>query len=341
MAHAEIEINGVRYNAVTGAILPKKPSGTIEGIVQKTPTPQILFPTKKTSAPAVRPTRLMQDITTHKRHTPQKSQTLMRTIVKKPLASQKHVQDVLTDQPLSRETRAQTVPKHSSVARFNTSPPQNVPAKVTSLPVAVHPNTNSTSAAPHITAFTNGPRASEQSLASKFVDSQLQKAINHSTKPLKQKKSKAKLASVGAGILSALLLVGFIAYLNAPSINVAFVSKKAGVAMSIPKGIPSNFAVDRRIDYYPGAIEIRFKSRTDERMFSIAKQNSKDMTFESLESSISQKVNGKYQVYESNGLKILMADSGRAEWLSGGMLYSINGDSQLANEQIATIAKNL
>lgn len=372
MGQTVLEINGMRYDATTGSLVsmaPKPGSPTNIDGVSRNPVanPISLTPhPPKTALSALRPSRLMHDVTVSKRPKQQKSQTLMRNVVKKPahhqhtapqhtsmasspaISNQSYISALTADMRLER---ALHTPKHPTVSRFESPGNFKTEPKLQHLPVAVDH-----SVAPPV----HNPPTLQHSIkhenhnpltSSEFVDSQLSKVSNsEADSPFKKQKlrkriknrfTRNKLLSVGASVASLALIGGFIVYQNLPSISLALASKNAGISMSVPKGIPSNFQMDKSVDSSPGQITVSYKSRNDDREFALTQQVASDTTQESLEESVKQSSRGEYQTYQTNGIKLFIVTAGRADWVDAGVRYSLSGNSGLSSEQLATIASSL
>ncbi len=365
MGQTILEINGRKYDAATGRILDNsspvqtKNSGhNIDGIVaQNQPArPAVDLAPKTRPKPTLSsPKRLMHDVTNSNRTKLQRSKTLMRKTVKKPVSVHKN-QHQTVSASVSNQSRhaaiqsdkrlqsALQTPTHTAVRRFNShaSPTATKPA-LANMPVVSEPRHSQPAAAPKIQ-----PKKTE---LHNFVDRQLAKADSASKespfkKPRLSKRVKSrlvsnKLVSASAIGLSVLLIGGFLVMQNLPGLSFALATQKSGLSASLPHGIPSNFQMDRRISYSPGQITVAYKSRTDDRLFDITLQKSTDATVESLESAISNNTSGEYQTYKSGGLTLFITAPGRADWIDGDMRYSLSGNSGLSSEQLAAIATSM
>lgn len=371
MGQTVIEINGVRYDATTGSIIsehdsaPRQPhanisrstGSNIDGIVSgPKPSPAPL------KNPHFKPSldRQVHDISmVHQRHAT-KSKTLMRAAVKKPgtQVNQQPKQQTPTHYPVvhaassyktaslidARLGRAASTPTHSSVSKYSTQPIQKLKPTLTHLPVAApiaHPQ-------PKQTVHTAAPKPINHG-SSEFIAAQLAKQPD-SEQPLPKKKplhkrlsgmfKGKKVRSIAATTTAGLLLGGFIAYQNLPSISLALANRTSGMSAKIPKGVPSNFAISRKIDASKGQVTLLFSSRTDDRQFTITQQVS-DMNSEELEKALAASSRKTLQSYDSNGLKIFITGQGEADWVDGGTRVDVSGKSGLSSEQLATIARSL
>jgi hypothetical protein len=378
MGQSVIEINGTKYDATTGQVVvaPATPLTTrmnqgrnIDGIVTGEPKPLSPKPTKPTilvarSKEELSKQRRVQDIHVVHSGRAKKSKTLMRTIVKKPGA----VQSLPHQQPSpiahsvsytsaatssSRLNKALSTPTSAQVTHF-TSVAARPGAKLQPTVVGNMP-VHAPSAAAHAVAQTTSQVSAQtiipkSSAATKFVDSQLMKAANDEPstpfkrKPLHKRVSSRiktnKLKSVSLSTLAVLLIGGFLAYQNLPSITLALANKDAGITAKIPKGVPSNFAISRKMDRSPGQVVMSFDSRVDDRSFTLT-QVKADTTVESLKDVIGRVSDNQFQTYEAGGITLFLSGDGRADWMDGGMRYNITGKTGFSPDQLAQIASSL
>lgn len=353
-SQSTIEINGKRYDARTGKLIatahPKKTAVPAKPQARRTPVMQDIA----RSAP--RPSRSI-----HKQI--QRSNTLMRHAVKKPVPSpvtrpakaQTHTAaarrtpksapaaKLILHHDIQRQARAQKVPQSTLVSKFG-----NISS---AKPAAHHPISSPTvksriaplpvKAAPAISR----PYASP---AQSVLEKGLKNATSHKETytPKKQRAARSKrslrgkLATYGAGALAAVLLFGFIAYQNIPNISMRYAATRAGISASLPGYQPAGFALNNRIQYNPGQITLNFDSNSDDRSFSITQRETAWNSDALLSNYVAAK-DGQVQKYEDKGRTIFLYGDNSATWVSGGVWYDINGNSQLNSDQLIRIATSL
>jgi hypothetical protein len=371
MGQTVIEINGVKYDATTGGIITdlvsqpvsgihsqKRVGHNIDGIVSAMKPTTALQPLAKPFKPSL--DRQVHDISMVHQRQASKSQTLMREAVKKPTHSPKlapiNPTQISSIQPTSsyknaslidaRMGRASNNPLHSDISKFSINPTAKLQPTMTHMPVAAQ-------AAPANVATKQQVQASSTQIrqgSSDFIAAQLAKRPNDEEsspfkhKPLRKKISGLlkgkKLRSVAATASAGLLIGGFIAYQNLPSITLAMANRTAGISAKIPKGIPSNFAISHKIEASKGQVTLTFVSRTDDRQFTITQQTS-DLNSSELERSLAGSFHKNYQTYDSNGIKLYITGPGEADWVDGGKRINLSGKTGLSSEQVATIARSL
>lgn len=355
-----IEINGKRFDARTG-----KPVVTSHTASTSTP-----------KAAAARPT--VSDIkrqphvshTVHKQA--QRSQTLMRHVVKKPVGSKvghpKAVVDVMSpvspqkqarpalhgQSEIARLQRAKEVSRSQLVTKFSDAvqKPIALPGDRSQSfdigitrrvqPLAVQPHPVAPVTAPKAPAI-SAPLTHTQSVLARGLqnaNSHLEKPVEPKTKHSRAGRKRSKLVSVGAASLAALLLGGFFAFQNVPNIAMRYAAARAGVRASLPGYRPSGFAVNNRIQYTPGAITVNFTSNTDDRQFTIT-QKSSNWNSETLMNNYVASTGSQVQTYEDKGRTIYLYGDSNATWVNGGVWYDITGASKLNSDQLIKIATSM
>lgn len=339
-----IEINGKKYDARTG-----KPVGA-SAAVHTSP---------HTSKPASKQ-RGMQDIARAsqpiKRRSVQRSQTLMRSAVKRPKpaavvkpAQVKRVSDIAPvkqapkthaslQNDAARASRAQKIERSKFVSKFGNSkqpPAHPIPAEIVSSRVEAMPVRPAPVLKPH------NPAESILARGLKNAQSHTQTLDKKTSKKTRaKKKGKSRLATYATGALAALLLGGFIAYQNIPNISMRYAAARAGVQATLPGYQPAGFALSNHIQYNPGQITVRFASNTDERAFSITQRETAWNSEALLSNYVSTKTDQVHK-YEDKGRTIFLYGDSGATWVNGGVWYDIVGDSDLNSDQLIRIATSM
>ena len=348
-----IEINGNTYDASSGRILTSR---------QATKSMDIVAP-QKPSIKTTPLTPLTRPVAAQASHATQirkldKSHTLMRNAVRKPVAITHHnPASVLQTQPSrsqftqtsnidndARMNRAHRVPMSTRVQKFDISPAHTTarlaPMGVTAAPIDHTPH------APKPVIHTTAVAAGSEN----FIREQLS-SINSSTeqespfkkKPLHKRTTHVikshKFASFSAVLASFILLAGFLSYMNMPTIALAMASKKSGLTIKNLATVPKSYKLDRKIYSAPGQVTMSYKTNTDDRRFSITLLKV-DQTSDTFREGVATRTKGQYKIYESGGNTIYITTLGgnQADWMKNGVRYSINGNAAFTTEQIASIA---
>jgi hypothetical protein len=360
-----IELNGKLYDSVSGKMLDNpshakaaKPTvikpqntGVIDGFTRKSHAKPHPHPKPATHPSASQKSEVRAPAKHAAGHAPVKSQTLMRRGLKKPAlhGAGHHSAKVVTTHSDVRAERAKAVAKSPKVSRFGTflSQPRDFVKKAEPLhvkPAPVHIKKQPISQHHAQPLPTHNQILKDKMVTKAINDARIPEATTHK-KAKKHHVSKKlgispKALHFGAGALAALLLFGFVAYQNATNISIRIAATRAGFNATVPGYQPSGFGLRGPIEYGPGQVTINFKSNSDERNFHITQRVS-NWTSESLLTNFVSSNNRSYQTYQDKGRTIYIYDGSNATWVSGGVWYQIEGNSNLSSEQLMHIASSI
>ena len=165
-------------------------------------------------------------------------------------------------------------------------------------------------------------------------DSTKKKSKNSMFSRLKQ----GKLAHIGALGLSMVLMAGYVTYLNYPDIAVRVAANNAEIDAQLPDYTPNGYSFQGPVAYGPGELVISFGS--DDGLIDIAQSRTEWDSEGLLENYIRQQT-AHYDTYREGGLTIYTYGNGSAAWVNGGMLYRIESDSTLQQEEIVRMAGSI
>lgn len=334
-----IEINGKLFDAKTGMLLSNMP--VVNPVSKPTPSIDGIAAPKTVRQP--RPHKERPQPTNRKHHGPQRSQTLMRHAVKKPVANNKPPEVHSFKKPVTdRDIRASQATKSPFINHYGT-PHQTLTRR--SAPLSVKPAPEAqTSVKPvahhapktHSVPAQAAPTSKSEELFTKALDKQDAKP---KVKTKKQRSKSAKVLRWGSGVAAVLLLAGFIAYMNVANINVKYASSRAGFAAAMPAYQPSGYSFQGPVSYKPGQVAINFKSNTDERSYKVTQEVS-SWTSQSLQENYLTARNKTFQTLQEGGRTVFMYDNGNATWVNGGVWYQVESNS-LSSDQLLKIASSL
>ena len=340
-----IELNGRRYDALTGKMLPLHETPAQKAAPRHSPSHSIDGFTKvKSHAPR----RVASTVTPH--HSVQKSQTLMRKAVKKPAAIQplhgranlhkpnathhvKHAADIATSQytpPAERVNRAVHTKQSTLINRFGAEMGTMMQSQQAAPAPVQQP-------APAPVAAPEAPSHIEAAVA--HAAPKLKKAPVHHRVAHKMR-IKPRTLSVSAAVFAFMLLGSFYAYNNAANLSMRVAAMKSDVRGSLPAYKPAGFAISGPIKYQPGEIVVAYKSNSDDRHFEITQKTSNWDT-DALRENYVAPMKTAYQTVQEKGKTIYLYDDSSATWVDGGVWYKIDGTSQLNTDQVLKIADSL
>lgn len=343
-----IVINGKHYDAKTGRLLESSHK-------TKPPTAQ---PVAKKNGPSIdgfsrKPSKPVASHSFHSKA--EKSKTLMRTAVKKPVHHKVHSSTSHTPsshkatKPQAhvavqheRIARATNVPKSTLISRFgSTSGPSAtvLETKVAHVPVAPAPPVQQ-----------HAPVAKHRPGAANPFHSAIENAVSHHQgsprKPTKrQRVAKAlritpRTVSFGSFIIAGMMLGGFFVYQNIPNLAMRVAATRSGVTAKLPGYKPAGFAMNGPIKYSTGQITVSYRSTTDNRAFQVTQRNSEWNNETLLEKFVSAERRA-FQTYQDRGKTIYIYDDNNATWVNDGVWYQVEGKSSLNSDQLLRIANSL
>lgn len=339
-----IELNGKRYDALTGKLLGKSTSPiaatlpqvprSMDGVVRAAPkniehARPVSHPAKKRASGAI--------VAAHR---PQGAKTLMRRAVNKPKATLKpaiktQIPSEIKAAPIAtiarkhsashvdagRSSRAKQTPKHQGIARFTPA------TAVRTLPASSHQATKTMPA--HTTSTPVHKDIFEKAIASAHSHEQ------PAPKVPKHRKKHRRVAGTLAGIGAFLILGGFLAYLNLPHIELKVASLSAGFSAHMPGYKPTGYQLTN-VQQQRGTITLSFRSGSSG--YQITQQTS-NWNSQTLQDDIIAAAN--HETIEKNGRIIYVYDN-VASWVNGGIRYDlVNNNANLSKDDIAQIAASM
>lgn len=371
MSQDVIELNGKRYDAITGAYLGKShvvpqhiserymQGKVIDGVVRR-PRPthasskaaktaeQPKVQTKPDAQSVVKPSRT--PATHAKGHQPEHAKTLKHRHARKPEFSLKPTIKVQAPAEVmakpasaiahkrsaysidpSRKQRAVATNRHHAIKHFSTPAAHSVPAHVPTIAVHSTPLHLTTRPAPPV-----HPKAQPDIFETAMARASSHEQPQHK---IRRQRNKHRLTNSLAIIGTFLVIGGFVGYLNLPGIQLKVASMHAGFGASMPNYTPTGYALEGGVQQTGGIIALQFRS--GESKYRITQQSSNWNSQTLLDSTLA--LNGKHQTVQKNGQTIYIYENEgtSAAWVSGGVRYDITGNAQLSEDEIASIASSL
>lgn len=335
----------------------KKRTKSVDGVSRTKRSSKALAPKPKTAvAPPVVSKPTMKDIVhpssaRNAHHATQRSQTLMRSTVRKPEVTKRpHIVAPIShngaviktpvpaklsvnDIDTKRLQHAQAVPKSKLVTRFSSSSSNYTPM--------IAAPTLANAPQPLMT-----PSATPVSHQNDIFTAALHAATSHQEPPVKQhfkkqRKSPARrIFAVSGAALAVVVLLGLVVSQNMTSIRLQLASSKAGFSATIPSHEPSGFGL-HKFSAAANEVTAHYTSNSDsDRQFSIIEKPS-DWDSATLRDSYVKQITQNYQIVEENGRTIFLYNNDSATWVNGGVWYVISGAHSLSNKQLIDIATSM
>lgn len=361
-----IEINGKRYDALSGNVVKQHPEPRQQAKKKSNGRNMDGFFVKPKAAKSHR----TKNSSTVQRSKPssepvhgtktQPARTLMRKAVKRPTTPKAPIHARSHPKTASGHTpKYSKIKKSPLISRFGNTPAP-VHKRVAPLPVKPAPehghthNNHPDMAQEDFSQSNKLVHVPKQQLAQQPkspLNVALQKATSHDQPKTAKKKLRhraahklgvsPKIVSISASVLAFVLLASFFAYQNAPNFAMHIASSRAGFRASLPDYQPSGYALGGPIDAKPGIITVSFESNSDERSFKVTQRPS-SWTSEALFDNFLQDNNGTgHQTFQEKDRTVYIYDGSNATWVSDGIWYQVEGNGHLNNEQLLRIANSL
>lgn len=267
----------------------------------------------------------------------QRSQTLDRAHTKRP---------AIKPQPIAHAKQHQIVAKSPAISRFSPHPQIAAPAKPAVMdfrPAKTHPMVAKVEATRHAQpqhVVTAVPKPSDvikhEAIEKTLSEAPAHKAGAHQTK---HHKKRSRVLSIVSASLALILLAGYLTYLNMPSLSVRVAAAQAGIHASYPQYHPDGYSLKGTVSYKEGEVAMTFGSNAGPQNYSLVQQKS-SWDSSAVQESVAHKTKGQYLTNTEKGMTIYTY-GGNAAWVSGGILYTINGDAPLSSDQISRIATSM
>lgn len=347
MSKSTIELNGKRYDVRTGKIVgdaaqqPSSPvvikptnGAVLDGFTRRAPAAAAPQKTQKTALQSTtQPKTAARGI--------QKSQTLMRPAVKKPAAIKNDIQGSKrlpkpAHEDLARKARAEAAPKSPLISKFGAARHSNVTKKEAHLPVA-----SPSQALSNVEQRANRElQRIEHAIAGATSHlNQLEKGVVKKARFLDRVGFRNRFANIATMACSVLLLGGFFAYQNVASVEMRVAAARSGVSAQMPSYKPAGYGVVGKVDSSAGKVTVSFKSRTDDKKFTVTQQSS-NWNSTSLLANHVTKAQQPYQTYQNDGKTVYIFDNSNATWVNGGVWYQVVGDASLTSDQLLRLANS-
>ena len=348
-----IEINGNRYDAITG---------------------QLLAAVKKTSSHLAHPIRgpvidgFRRKLPTSKAQTvhsrTQRSKTLMRSVVAKPVQAKDQSSKLKPPKArtsavaMTRLSRAMNLAKDSHVKRFGhpvgrsklTPSHAASRSKPTLSDDIISPRPASGSAAMAIRPLPSMITSVSHHRLERMLDEALIRADAHK-QAMKgrlsgQRRLSWRFRFIPRWLIITLMILilasvgAYAAWRYIPEVSIKFASIRAQIKGSVPDYVPSGFKFAGPIKYQSGAISLMYKSSIDGSYFTITQQAS-NWDSSSLEANTIAD-GSQVQTSQVKGTTVYIYDANKqATWVNHGIRYVIMDEAQLNSDELLKIADSL
>jgi len=263
----------------------------------------------------------------------QRSVALNRRFVKKTVTTKKPVAPTATSMDVRRP-----VSRSPHISKFARDPQMRVvkPAAKADIAPVHHPVVAKAHA---VTAAAHAAKTPASHPTSRDIKhAELGKALaNASTASHSAKQPRRRAFTASLGLL---LITGYFTYLNMPNLSVRVAAAQAGIDATFPEYRPVGYRLDGPVAYQSGEVSMRFASNSAPIAFSLNQSKSSWDSAALLEKYVNPRSKGNYATYSDAGLTIYTYGTDAA-WVNGGILYTVEGNALLSNEQIRRLATSM
>ena len=371
-----IEINGNRYDAVTGGVIGAAKKITrrvtdsngdrvIDGFVKTRPE-KLLSRTKPAPAKVKTEIKKSQPKPAHDikssaktvHHRAERSRTLMRTMVAKPSLRIKEVGKSLSQPSIikssidpARASRARIIAKNAKVSHFGRPVPKENQAPQMQTGEIVSRRAPVAAVAVPKTQALSAPLPSMMASAShqrleRILDEALMRADAHKQNLKKQSRSRiAKLFALPrwASIVIILVLLAAISFFFVwrfvPAVAVKVAATRSHVEASVPAYTPSNYSFAKAVSQ-PGSVSIQYNDKLNDSSNYVVTQQKSTWDSQSMaENTVSK--DAQVQTSQVNGVQIIISDD-KAMCVNNGIQTTVNNQkASLSSDQLLNIAKSV
>lgn len=150
----------------------------------------------------------------------------------------------------------------------------------------------------------------------------------------------ARFMSIASASVAVLLLGAYFTYLNMPALSTRVAAAQAGIGAGYPGYTPSGYSLNGPVAYQQGSVTMKFAANAGPQNYTLSQTHSDWDSSALLEDYVSPQAGSNYITTTAGGLTIYSYNT-TSVWINNGILYTINGNSTLSDEQIQRIAASL
>ena len=132
--------------------------------------------------------------------------------------------------------------------------------------------------------------------------------------------------------------IGYLSYLSLPDVSTRIAAMQAGIEADLPAYIPSNYQLNGLAKFDGKAVNISYKS--DDNEYTIKQSRSSWDSVALLNNYVENNWGDRFTTTQEKGITVYTNDQGEAAWVNNGIVYTINGQTGLDDEQIRKIANS-
>ena len=135
-----------------------------------------------------------------------------------------------------------------------------------------------------------------------------------------------------------MILFGYFVYINSPNLSIRVAAIQSGVNAGLPQYSAKGYSL-KGLAYFDGN-SVNLKYINGEKFYKIKQAQTSWDSVALLENYVQDKWDRDYSTYQEKGLTIYKNRNNEATWVNNGVLYNIETNSNLSNEDIRKIASS-
>ncbi len=327
-------INGKTYDMASGQPLSAPDASPVKSrvISDIAPNNQGILAKKAKPAQATNVHKAAREVAPHTRANPQKSTTLRRDILKKPVSKVR---------PDAGKIHRR-VQKSERITKFAPSAPQPAAPKVDT-DLAAQTKALERAHAEHIAkAEHKSAHISSRVIKEHLLGQAIDKVpVSEEVHPSSaQSVRKSRFASVAMTSVALLFLGGYLTYINIPNLSVRIAAASTGIDASLPSYQPAGYRIHGPISYQDGEVNVNYKSNNSSQGYKITQRPTDWDPIATLDNYVESDSKNDYQIHSVQGLTVYTYNK-KAVWVNGGILHIIAGNAPLSNQQVEHIVASM
>lgn len=315
-----VTVGGKLYDMETG-----KP---LKGSVSRAPQKQQII------SDIAAPKHSKRTVAPHAKQTMQRSTTLKRSALNKPLSPSKVVKRPVHKPTVQRSAKITKFASHTSETKPKK---QSVDRELLSQSRALEKANEEYQASLQKRSLPISSRVIKEHLLGQAIE-QVPTEISHKKKA--HVTPKARFASVAMTSLALLVLGGYLTYLNIPNLSIRVAAANSGINASLPSYQPAGYQIHGPIAYQEGEVNVSYKQTGSSLGYKITQRPSDWDPLATLDNYVETDSKNDYQIHSVEGLTVYTYKK-KAVWVNDGILHIIDGNAPLSTQQVERIVASM
>ncbi len=330
-------INGKTYDMASGQPLSAPHTNPVKSrvISDIAPNHQGILAKKAKPTNAANIAKKARTIAPHTRSNPQKSTTLRRDILKKPVSKVRPDANKIHRHVQKSARITKFAPSASAAQSTEPKIDKDLAAQTKALQIAHAEHVAKTE---HKSAHISS-RVIKEHLLGQAID---KVPVNEELQPSSSAQStrKSRFASVAMTSVALLFLGGYLTYINIPNLSIRIAAASTGIDASLPAYQPTGYRIQGPISYQDGEVNVNYKSNNSNQGYKLTQRPTDWDPIATLDNYVESDSKNDYQIHSVQGLTVYTYNK-KAVWVNGGILHVIDGNAPLSSQQVERIVASM